>query len=255
MENERRMGGDAIARGRDVEEMAEQAVKNLKNARSDGKPVRANNILVTLTQNPSAAEVAKVRKELKEALNEWKDANPFDAPKRDLAKIKINVTTQANINRALRAAEREAAKRAIQVKGASFVAEKPTGPYGQFENGVKQQQSWKNGRTIGSPLVALQALQWNEPSPEAGGNIVAPIDPHISDRLSDEGSWPMRALWAQMTGKPEPTDVPKHIVEARKRMDELEEVRKVEAERAAQEFQQRLQRDPQPSHHALDGAG
>ena len=113
LKNERRMGGDPVARGRDVGEMAEQAAKNLKNARVDGVKVSSNNILVTLTQNPPASEVTDLRNELKEALGEWKAANPENLTKEELSKIKINVTTQARKNAALKAAETAAKKRAL----------------------------------------------------------------------------------------------------------------------------------------------
>ena len=111
LQNPSRQGGDPVARGRDFEEMAQQAAKNLKNAKISGIRINKNHILVTIAENPAPERLAEIRAELKAMLDEWKTANPEDLSKADLNKITIDVTTQARKNAALKAAETAAAER------------------------------------------------------------------------------------------------------------------------------------------------
>lgn len=79
-------------------------------------------------------------------------------------------------------------------------------------------------------------LQATENTP-AGSGTPNPLDPHFLDGLEEEGTWPLRAIWALITGQPEPSDVPRHIKAQRER-DALErEQKELERQKFMQEWE------------------
>ena len=100
---------------------------------------------------------------------------------------------------------------------------------------------------FGTGLFLLFAGLQNTPAETGTPNV---FDPHFMQGVEEEGTWPLRALIALVLGRPEPSDVPRHIRLQREALQ-----RQWEADKAEEARQQAIQSATQFQDRGEGGAG